>query len=97
LVKQKLENDVLIIVCIKDKKEKQLDESMKDYSKLANDLPSSSKKTQNILSKLLKDFESLESGIIQRRDNWLQTISFADLNCKLPYQFLTITGPPPKA
>jgi hypothetical protein len=97
LVKQKLENDVLIIVCIKDKKEKQLDESMKDYSKLANDLPSSSKKTQNILSKLLKDFESLESGIIQRRDNWLQTISFADLNCRLSYQFLTIAGPPPKA
>jgi hypothetical protein len=97
LVKQKLENDVLIIICIKDKKEKQLDESMKDYSKLANDVPSSSKKTQNILSKLLKDFESLESGTIQRSNNCLQTISFAVVNCRITGQFLTITGPPPKA
>jgi hypothetical protein len=97
LVKQKLENDVLIIVCIKDKKEKQLDESMKDYSKLANDLPSSSKKTQNILSKLLKDFESPESGTIQRSNNWLQTISFADVDCRITNQLLAITGPPPKA
>jgi hypothetical protein len=97
LVKQKLENNVLIIVCIKDKKEKQLDESMKDYSKLANDLPSSSKKTQNILNKLLKDFESLESGTIQRSNNWLQTISFADIDCRIADQLLAITGPPPKA
>jgi hypothetical protein len=97
LVKQKLENDVLIVICIKDKKEKQLDETMKDYSKLANDIPSSSKKSQNILSKLLKDFESLESGAIQRGNGWLQMIAFANLECKITSQLLSITGPPPKA
>jgi hypothetical protein len=97
LVKQKLEDDVLIIICIKDKKEKQLDESMKDYSKLANDIPSSSKKTQNILSKLLKDFESLESGSIQRSNCWQQTISFAGIGCKVANESLSVTGPPPKA
>ena len=97
LVKQKLENDELIIICIKDKKEKQLDQSMKDYSKFANDIPSSSKKTQNILSKLLKDFESLESGTIQRSNRWLQNISFASLECKIANEPLSITAPPPKA
>src|SRR4051812_47548891 len=41
LVKQKLENDTLSIVCIKDYKEKQIVTTMTDFTKQSNDIPTS--------------------------------------------------------
>jgi hypothetical protein len=58
LVKQKLVNDTLFIVCVKDKEAKLIEDTLSDYSKLANNLPVGKKQAFNFLSKLFKDFHS---------------------------------------
>ena len=97
MVKQKLENDVLIIICIKDKAEKNLDKTMKDFSKMANDLPSSSKKAENILSKLLKDFESSETENTQVPKGWSRSIAFGFQSYATIDQCYKIASPPPRS
>ena len=56
LVKQKIENDTLFMVCVKDHHQKHLQVTMDEYTNLANNLPSSTKHTMDLLGKLFKDF-----------------------------------------
>lgn len=56
LVKQKVENDTLFMVCVKDQQQKRLHRTMNEYTKLANNLPSSTKHTMDLLGKMFKDF-----------------------------------------
>ena len=58
LVKQKLVNDTLFIVCVKDKETKHIEETLSDYARSANNLPIGAKQAFNFLSKLFKDFHS---------------------------------------
>jgi hypothetical protein len=57
LIKQKLQNDTLYVVCVKNSAQKRVDSTIADYSKNANDVPSQTKQTLNLLSKLFKDFQ----------------------------------------
>ena len=61
LVKQKIENDTLFVVCIKDTDEKKLSIALSDYAKVANDLPTQSKQTLTLLAKLGKGFSPVPS------------------------------------
>jgi len=56
LVKQKIENDTLFLVCVKDHQQKRLDRTMNEYTNLANNLPASAKHTLDLMGKLFKDF-----------------------------------------
>jgi hypothetical protein len=56
LVKQKIENDTLFMVCVKDHKQKSLDRTMNEYTNLTNNLPASAKRTMDLMGKLFKDF-----------------------------------------
>jgi hypothetical protein len=56
LVKQKLENDTLHVLLIKDTHEKKLVETMTDYANLSNDFGGKDHKALNLLGKLLKEY-----------------------------------------
>jgi len=58
LVKQKLENDTLYIVCIKDHTEKHLITEFKEYAKKAQDSPGSTSKKESSSStkQIIKDY-----------------------------------------
>lgn len=58
LVKQKLVNDTLFIICVRDKETKHIEETLSDYARSANNLPVGSEQAFNFLSKLFKDFHS---------------------------------------
>lgn len=58
LVKQKLVNDTLFVVCVKDKTTQHLEETLSDYSQLANNLPVGAKQAFSFTSKLFKDFHN---------------------------------------
>jgi hypothetical protein len=75
LVKQKLENDTLYIVCIKDFNEKHLVKKMIDFGNLSNDFPQS-KTTKNLLSKLMKEYEPLHLIALVEQNGWTVTTSF---------------------
>jgi hypothetical protein len=96
LVKQKLENDTLFLVCIKDKQAKKLAVALTEYTKLANDIPSGTRQALTFLSKLFKDFNP--SGAIHPIANggWQEEI----LPCVKNYQVVSrnypIDSPPPE-
>jgi len=97
LVEQKLERDTLFVVCIKDAHEKKLFDTMSDYVKLANDLPTSSHQTLKLLSGLMKDYVSgglqLEMTLSQ---GWTQEQAYAEPSFSLLSQTSPVFSPPPE-
>jgi hypothetical protein len=97
LIKQKLENDTIYIVCIRDLESKQIANSFKDYVAKTNDLPVNSKNTLNFFGKFLKDFEAVENDLIQHSNGWTLEIQFADLTFPPHAALIIPPGQPPKA
>lgn len=96
LIKQKLENDTMYIVCIRDVQSKQIADTLKDYVAKTNDLPLNSK-SLNLFGKFLKDFESVETGLPHQVGGWSSEITFADLTFIPRSAIIALHGPPPKA
>ena len=96
LIKQKLENDTVYIVCIRDVETKQLTNTLKDYVAKTNDLPVNSKSV-NLFGKFLKDFERVETDLFEQGNGWSFEIKFADLTFIPHPAVITHHGPPPKA
>lgn len=96
LVKQRLENDTLFMVCIRDHDEKKLVSTMTDYANQANSLPASTKHTLDLFGKLFKDFTSTLITCISSGEGWSLNISFANEASELLQQNYPILSPPPK-
>ena len=95
LIKQKLEKDTLYIVCIKDRKEKQLHAAMTDFIKLSTDIPTSSQQTLKLLSGLIKDYIPATSAVLTQ-DRKAQSLTFgATPNFDLLTNNLPVPTPPP--
>ncbi|HEY5750622.1 MAG TPA: hypothetical protein VIU12_31385 [Chryseolinea sp.] len=98
LVEQKLEKDTLYVVCIRDTHEKKLFDTMSDYAKLANDLPTSSHQTLKLLSGLMKDYVPGSSQHeITLSQGWTQECSYAEPSFTLLSQTSPVFSPPPEA
>ncbi|HEX5167563.1 MAG TPA: hypothetical protein VFW11_00215 [Cyclobacteriaceae bacterium] len=97
LVKQKLENDTLYVVCIMDHEKKKVEDAFTTYAKLSNDLPVSPQKDgQNLLSKLSKEYESNIILEIVLTDGWFLSTFYADCSPALLQGEKNILAPPPK-
>ncbi|HEY9045847.1 MAG TPA: hypothetical protein VIN08_08125 [Ohtaekwangia sp.] len=97
LVKQKLVNDTLYIVCIPDHQERKLHTAITDFVKSMNDLPATSK-TLKGLGSLIKDFEIYTSGSLQSAAGWFcNNTSFKDSEYILLSGIHSIFTPPPQA
>ena len=94
LVKQRIDNDTLFMVCIKDIQEKKLVSAMYAYSDLANSLPSSAKNTMDLLGKLFKDY-TMDTFSISGYRGWSLDIAFATPSFELPLQSYPVISPPP--
>lgn len=66
LVKQKLENDTLFVVCIHDREATKIANVLSDYSKVANNIPAGSKQALSFLSKIYKDYNTTEFKIFYK-------------------------------
>jgi hypothetical protein len=96
LVKHKLENDTMYIVCIRDGQQKRLEKTMTDYVKVTNELPSSSKNTMSFMGKFLKDYEAGVSSEIFHQSGWIMKISGTQQLSELLSGETRISSPPPK-
>lgn len=96
LVKQKLANDTLYVICIKDHHEKRLVKTMTDYFKLSNDLPLNSKHATTFLGKLIKDFETFRGLTLERSCGWCAEQVFTESSSLLPERSISVIAPPPK-
>jgi hypothetical protein len=96
LVKQKLQGDTLLIICIPDLKEKHLVAAMNDYAALANELPDDSKKAFHFLSKLLKEFRPSASASTIRVEGWSSEFKCASITEATLDPQISVSSPPPK-
>jgi hypothetical protein len=96
LVKQRHENDTLYVICIKDHGQKKLVKSMREYIKLTNDLPSSSKKSTDLTGKFLKDFESNDLEKIIQVNGWSVKIQSTEHPLLFPAEAVRVPSPPPE-
>lgn len=98
LVKHKLQNDTLYIVCIRDGETRELVNAMTDYVRLTQAIPISHEKAQNFLGKLAKDFLSRAvSGVIAHGGGFSLVIAFNHLTASLDTRAIPVHSPPPKA
>jgi hypothetical protein len=96
LVKQKIENDTLFMVCVKDQHQKRLDRTMNEYTNLANNLPASAKHTMDLMGKLFKEFTTT-SFITPSMDLVLKyDILFSADEFLIIQQVFPIDSPPPE-
>jgi len=96
LVKQKLDNDTLSIVCIKDHKEKQLVSTMIDFAKLSNDLPATSTMLK-LFGNFLKEYNSVYRSEISCTDGWKADLLFSDPSFTISSATIPVLSPPPKS
>jgi hypothetical protein len=96
LVKQKLENDTLFVVCIKDKEARLIEESLSDYSKLANNLPVGSKQAFSFLAKIFKDYQSNEKFTVSPLHAFTSQQYFAVTTAPVQESHRSIDSPPPE-
>lgn len=96
LVKQRLENDTLFMVCIKDQSKKKLVNVLNEYSNLANNLPASAKHTVDQFGKLFKDYTSAGLPAITNGNRWTLGIAHADKEYALLQLDYPVIAPPPR-
>lgn len=95
LVKQKLENDTLKIVCIKNHKEKELVTSMVDFTKVSNDVPVSATSIK-VIGNFLKEYNSTSDINMICSEGWNSTIFFGNPSFKVLTFIVPAQSPPPK-
>ncbi len=96
LIKQKFENDTLYVVCFKDYDEKRLVKNMVDYGKVSNDLPSKSAPAENLLTKLLKEYEPFNKITLIQQNRWCLITLYDQRSYNLLSSVFPIPSPPPK-
>ena len=95
LVKQQLKHDTLFIVCIKDIREKHLVGEMINFTRLANDLPATSKALK-IFGNLLKDYAGSHSlALTEHTSGWVATYIYPALSFYPFTRYNSIASPPP--
>jgi hypothetical protein len=96
LVKQKIENDTLFVVCIKDQMQKKLNHTMNEYASLVNNLPTTTKHTIDLLAKLFKDYTATSFSLPTSLTIWNSDIFFGENSFPLQSSFFSIDSPPPE-
>jgi hypothetical protein len=96
LVKQKLENDTLFIVCIRDVAAKKIEVAMSDFTKLSNNVPAGSKQAQNFLAKMFKDFNTSRFVQFYRSKQLPLKVFYAEQSTKVIDVDYPVDSPPPQ-
>jgi hypothetical protein len=96
LVKQRLENDTLFMVCIKDKTQKKLVNVLNEYSNYANNLPANANRTLDLFGKLFKDFTSIVLATLSVGTGWAIPIVYGEWQFALLDLDYPIISPPPR-
>jgi hypothetical protein len=96
LVKQRLQNDTLFMVCIKDKTEKKLATVLNDYSNYANNLPASASHTLDLFGKLFKDYTATVLATLSVGTGWAIPIGYGEGQFALLDLDYPVISPPPR-
>lgn len=96
MVKQKVENDTLFMVCIRDVEQKRIQRTINEYTNLASNLPVDAKQAIDHLGKLFKDYTAGFSSGISKHLVLKYDLLFADDSFEITQYPLPIDSPPPE-
>jgi hypothetical protein len=96
LVKQRLENDTLFMVCIKDKTQKKLVHGLNEYSNYANNLPANASRTLDLFGKLFKDYTAAALATLSVGTGWAMPIFYGEGQFALLELEYPVISPPPR-
>lgn len=96
LVKQKVENDTLFMVCVKDPQQKRLQRTINEYTNLSNNLPAATKHTMDLLGKLFKDYTSTAFAEPARHLVLSYDLLFAVGTFEIIHRAFPVDAPPPE-
>jgi hypothetical protein len=96
LVKQRLENDTLFLVCIKDHEERSLVDAFSEYTSMTNNLPSNAKHTLEMFGKLFKDYTPTHWITEPTSVGWCRQLVRQEVLVALPDISYRIQTPPPQ-
>ena len=96
LVKQKLQHDKLIVVCIKDENQTKIDNTLSKVARAVNDQENSSKTALTVLAKIFKDFQTTESTLIAPGNRWSRGINPAVVLHLSPQENIRALFQPPR-
>jgi hypothetical protein len=99
LVKQQFLNDTLFIVCIKDLRGKQLEETFSEFSKTLTDKPLDAKSaTTKLLQNFIKDYIAGSIQIAEKNSGWSKKIEFPlPADTFYQYDFIVVIPHPPNS
>ena len=96
LVKQKVENDTVFIVCLRDSESTKIAAAFNDFTKLSHNLPATNKKALNFLAKLYKDFKSTEFRMLYQSRMMYERVYIAFESFDPGSRDLPVDSPPPE-
>lgn len=98
LVKHKLQNDTLYVVCLRDQETRQLVTTLTDYVHLTQALPGAdtSQKALHFLSKLIKDFYSHSNVSVLHQSGYIMDMLFNETPARLLQAVIPVLAPPPR-
>lgn len=98
LVKQKLERDTLFVVCIKNEKRQDLTQAFKKYARISNDADDAeSHGGHDLLSKLVKDYNSPSLAEAIKADGWSRTLQHGGFIAAVLKMAREVISPPPNS
>lgn len=75
LVKQKLSQDTLYVVCVKDHENKVIDEAMTSFVKTFTDKPADNHSNSKILISFIKDYMPQTFALLQESNGWERDVA----------------------
>lgn len=98
LVKQKLENDTLHIVCVKNKAKQKLTQVFEKYARVSNDADGAASNAGNdLLSKIVKDFNSPSLAEIIKGNGWSRALEYGGTASAVIKMIREVISPPPNS
>ncbi len=98
LVKQKLERDTLYVVCVKNDKKQDLNRAFEKYARVSNDADAGASQAGNdLLAKLVKDFNTPPLAEIIKADGWTRTLQHGGLAEAVINMAREVISPPPNS
>jgi hypothetical protein len=95
LVQQKLENDTLYVVCIRDAHETRLQNSLNDFIKTSSENPSTSQ-TLKLLNSFCKDFHATVQPVLTGTQGWSLVLNTTSTSHSLTTFTPPAYTPPPR-
>lgn len=96
LVKQKLENDTLYIICIKDRASSRINKVLADYVETFTDKPIHNNPNGKLYNGFIKDYLPSSIAITSASSGWHFSVAHATITASFTSRSIVVKNPPPR-